>query len=202
MSCKSKVSCRSRSSTRPASSYFGNQVALLDASPLLHLPLTPMTMNNLATSSAPVVEYDCGHTKVSVDEFHPCGACIGHVLMPACCIDLIATATVSLLHRPEHANNFYSVVRDIMSDINHANFINDREETNGEKGDQGDEAGQDGEVTHTPNSSPSPLDSTVGSFELVANTVVGFLYHTEHLELLRCVIRDVVLDLQNRQSKY
>jgi hypothetical protein len=64
-------------------------------------------------------------------------------------VDLIATATVSLLHRPEHANNFYSVVRDIMSDINHANFINDREETNGEKGDQGDEAGQDGEVTHT-----------------------------------------------------
>ncbi|KAG1902394.1 uncharacterized protein F5891DRAFT_1186502 [Suillus fuscotomentosus] len=168
-------------------------------------------MNNHTTSSVPVVEYTCGHTKVAVDEYYPCGACIGRVLMPACCVDLIAGATVALFRRPEHAKDFHSVVRDVMRDIYLADVIKNGEEADGEHAEQQDEAGQDGEVVCPPNSSPSPLPSPSPSpldsgcmptycIDLIANKVVGFLYRPEYLERLRCVIRDVVFELHNAEK--
>ncbi|KAG1869681.1 hypothetical protein C8R48DRAFT_771071 [Suillus tomentosus] len=167
-------------------------------SPSIPFAPYPTTMNNRTTSSVPVVEYACGHTKVAVDEYYPCGACIGRVLMPACCVDLIAGATVALFRRPEHAKDFHNVIKN-------------GEEADGEHAEQQDEAGQDGEVVRPPNSSPSPLPSPSPSpldsgcmptycIDLVANKVVGFLYRPEYLERLRCVIRDVVFELHDAEK--
>ncbi|KAG1844275.1 hypothetical protein C8R48DRAFT_780331 [Suillus tomentosus] len=178
-------------------------------SPSIPFAPYPTTMNNRTTSSVPVVEYACGHTKVAVDEYYPCGACIGRVLMPACCVDLIAGATVALFRRPEHAKDFHSVVE--MSCVTSILQMSSRMEKRPMESMQSSKTRLDKTARlyapriPRPRPYPPPLALTLGfrfhrTVDLVANKVVGFLYRPEYLERLRCVIRDVVFELHDAEK--